>query len=221
MNAGARSLPGTLARHCSRFGPLMIQCFIFEAFVAKSRIGGLLMPLRIHMVAIAAFLAVLALLGRAAPLEGAGGGRFAASLCLAAVMVWALATSLSQQRAVPNLMYWVLWAGNYWVIWWCIPRTSCGMSSERRKRLVLIPLVVRVFCSDFEAAGRVVREAMWPELAVVCSVLCGRTGELVQHSRGGPLRFARRFGAIHSSPVSRQRPVSALANGRGGEVLRG
>jgi len=42
-----------------------------------------------------------------------------------------------------------------------------------------------IFCSDFETAGRVVGEAMWHRLPVVCSVERGGTGELIQHFKTG------------------------------------
>ena len=57
------------------------------------------------------------------------------------LIIWGFASSIAQDMAIANLMYWLLWAGNYFVMWWSIPKLTAEWSFNKRLNLFLIPTI--------------------------------------------------------------------------------
>jgi hypothetical protein len=138
-----------------RLGPLLILAFIAESLVAKGSFPGLRIGFALHMLLTAGLLGLMAIAGEVMQLRCSPGiwqqtwkrGEYVRFI-LIGMIGWGLLSSIGQTKyPEATLLFWLLWALNYFVVFRSVPRLLSGSSLDQRVAFIMAVLIVGVIGS--------------------------------------------------------------------------
>ena len=131
-------------------GPLLVLIFVGEAILTKSRVPGLSISFVAHMTATAVLLGVifsvviLPHVARRGPRIAAHRNLRGIRICLVLLIVWGFLSCFAQEAVLVNVLYWLLWAGHHFAIWWLVVALLDRMDAAARLRMISAVLLTCV-----------------------------------------------------------------------------
>jgi len=128
----------------------VLVAFLLESILSRAVFAGWKMPISLQMGATAALFAVIGYLAIWTKIPSSVELRLSRQFAPLFPSVfflasWGLAASLASDQPLLNTLFWSLWAANFLVIWWAVPRVTWFLTTDDRTRLITFVVVIIIF----------------------------------------------------------------------------